>query len=212
MKIKNYILKKENIKNKKKNFNETYGRLYKYNIIETIHKYQLQKIIIYNYYLISKIEKFQNSLTEVHRFLLEKYFAKFCQINQEDTEILFFKNIIIISLFDISKIRNYDFINKVNDIIDKHTKFSYFENITNYQKIKKYLFSWNGPYSDLDTFYNNSNNIKFKIYYFLSQEMICPLIKPIINIKTYNINENKFSPEQIFSDKKNYYSINLNIL
>ena len=41
--------------------------------------------------------------------------------------------------------------------------------------------------------------------------MICPLITPIIDIKTYNSDENKFSPEQIFSDKKNYYSINLNI-
>ena len=37
------------------------------------------------------------------------------------------------------------------------------------------------------------------------------LIIPIIDIKTYNSDENKFSPEQIFSDKKNYYSINLNI-
>jgi len=41
--------------------------------------------------------------------------------------------------------------------------------------------------------------------------MICPLIKPIINIKTYNSNEKKFSLEQIFNDKENYYSINLNI-
>ncbi len=41
--------------------------------------------------------------------------------------------------------------------------------------------------------------------------MIYPLIKPIIDLKTYNTNEEKFSPEQIFNDKENYYSINLNI-
>jgi len=67
----------------------------------------------------------------MHKFLLGKYFAKFCLINQEYTENLFFKNIIMLFLFYISKIRNYEFIIKVNDIIDKHTKFSYFEKITN---------------------------------------------------------------------------------
>ena len=105
-------------------------------------------------------------------------------------------------LLNISEIRNYEFIIKVNDIIDKHTKFSYFENITNYKQIKKYLFSWNGPYSDLDIFYKNSNNLKFKIYYFLSKEMICPLIKPIIDIKTYNTNEKKFLQNKYLMKKK----------
>jgi hypothetical protein len=127
------------------------------------------------------------------------------------SEYSYFKDFIIPFLFDTTETKNEDLVKKVNNIIDKHIKFSYFENITNYKKIKQNLFSWNSPYSDLDIFYKNSNNLKFKIYYFLSQEMIYPLIKPIIDLKTYNTNEEKFSPEQIFNDKENYYSINLNI-
>ena len=86
---------------------------------------------------------------------------------------------------------------KLVEIINKQIQFNYFENIKTFKKIKRNLFSWNNPYSDIDSFYN-STNIKFKIYYYLTKEMVCPLLKPIIDLNTYNTKLNKFNIILIF--------------
>ena len=40
--------------------------------------------------------------------------------------------------------------------------------------------------------------------------MVCPLLKPIIDLNTYNTKLNKFNPKTIFKDEGNYYSVDLN--
>ena len=105
-------------------------------------------------------------------------------------------------------------INKIKELKERNDYFNYLENRKRYKKIKRNLFSWNNPYSDFDTFYKkNTNNLKFKIYYFLSKEMILPLLKPILNLNSYIPKLQKFDYKNIFYESNNIeklYTVDLN--
>ena len=83
----------------------------------------------------------------------------------------------------------------------------------NYRKIKKRLYSWNNPYSDLDVFYKNKNTeeerenkdeiyLKFKISNYLSNDMTRKFIVPILDIDYY------MPRFQIFNYKENLFNMN----
>ena len=82
-----------------------------------------------------------------------------------------------------------------------------------YRKLKKRLYSWNNPYSNIDVFYKNKNRgneekkdekyLKYKINNYLSNDMTRKLITPILDIDYYmptfqifNYKENLFRKEE----------------
>jgi hypothetical protein len=119
---------------------------------------------------------------------------------------------------NIHNIEKYQSLNnfsqKINNILNKKTEdddesnFEYFENRKRYKKIKEKLFSFNGPYSDINVFYNEKH-LKYKITHFLTKEMVSPFLKPVLDMNLYKPDINKF--KTIFnSNSDNYYSIDLN--
>ena len=119
---------------------------------------------------------------------------------------------------NIHNIEKYQSLNnfsqKINNILNKKTEdddesnFEYFENRKRYKKIKEKLFSFNGPYSDVNVFYNEKH-LKYKITHFLTKEMVSPFLKPVLDMNLYKPDINKF--KTIFnSNSDNYYSIDLN--
>ena len=87
-----------------------------------------------------------------------------------------------------------------------------------YKQIKKKLFSFNGPYSDLSYFYNNINNDNsqnynkkiYKISNHLTSEFSQPLIVPILDFKFYLQNDKKDIYLNIFNfDYQEFYHIDL---
>ena len=126
---------------------------------------------------------------------------------------------ILSSFYSSIEIKNYHtlyrFTQKIDDILkkkkiddDDESNFEYFENRKRYKKIKEKLFSFNGPYSDINVFYNEKN-LKYKITHFLTKEMVCPFLKPVLDMNLYKPNINKY--KTIFNSKsENYYSIDLN--
>ena len=99
----------------------------------------------------------------------------------------------------------------------------------NYRKIKKKLYSWNNSYSNLNAFYNITNNnkssekktiykLKYKISNFLSKDLTRKLIVPIMDFDYYMPNFTNFNyKNQLFqkNEDKNIdefiYKIDLKI-
>ena len=92
----------------------------------------------------------------------------------------------------------------IKSLFNKKDDFSYYENRKRYKKIKKKLFSFNGSYSNLDVFYNNNENkdFKYKIVHFLTKEMVCPFLKPILDMNLYKPKIKKF--DSIFREDVSY--------
>ena len=67
------------------------------------------------------------------------------------------------------------------------TIFRKFSIEKNYRKIKKSLFSWNNSYSNHKLFYTEEGKktLKYKILNHYSDEMIQPILVPILNINSY---------------------------
>ena len=109
----------------------------------------------------------------------------------------------------------YLFTQRINNILNKEkiddddeNNIEYFKNRKRYKKIKEKLFSFNGPYSDINVFYKEKN-LKYKITHFLTKEMVCPFLKPVLDINLYKPDLKKF--KTIFnSNSENYYLIDLN--
>ena len=86
-----------------------------------------------------------------------------------------------------------------------------------YKKIKKKLFSFNGPYSDPEYFYNNYNeksNTKKLIYKesnHLTREYSQPLLVPILDYNFY-LPENNIGYTIFDENHKNFYQIDLSFL
>ena len=120
------------------------------------------------------------------------------------------------------KIKNYKIKYELNSIYD-----SYNENKKrkNYRKIKKYLYSWNNSYSNLNAFYGIHNKtdeykinykLKYKISNFLSKDLSRKLLTPIIDIDYYMLNFRDFDYKtKLFENKKSknemIYNLDLNI-
>ncbi len=195
-----YLLrKKENVT--ENNFDETYGNLMNNKIeISTTFTNEnilmLKKIIIYNNLNINKNKSFDSQLIQIIKFLIGKY-QDFLKKKHYKSVNEYCQHLIFLLLFIIGEENKNKTKKELEEIINKQIQFNYFENIKTFKKIKRNLFSWNNPYSDIDIFYN-STNIKFKIYYYLTKEIVCHLLKPIIDLITYNTKLNKFNIILIF--------------
>ena len=151
-------------------------------------------------------------LAELNNFfsILYLFIEKFTK-NQIKILSSFYSNI-----QNIKKYKSlYLFTQRINNILNKEkidedneNNFAYFENRKRYKKIKEKLFSFNGPYSDINVFYKEKN-LKYKITHFLTKEMVCPFLKPVLDMNLYKPDLKKF--KTIFnSNSENYYLIDLN--
>ena len=90
--------------------------------------------------------------------------------------------------------------------------------IKNYRKIKKYLYSFNNSFSNLDVFYtkNSKYHLPYKIYNYLSKDNTHKLIVPILDFDYYLPHFRKFKVKDRKLFKKDLinklYKINLKIL
>ena len=81
------------------------------------------------------------------------------------------------------------------------------------RKVKKELFTWNNTYSDFDTFYRYyKKNLKYKLLYHLTKDLINPIITPILDFEYYIPSFSKYNKEKIFQENSlNFYNIDLKI-
>ena len=81
-----------------------------------------------------------------------------------------------------------------------------------YLKVKKDLFSWNGFYSDLKTFINPNQQLKFKLSNHLTKDFSLQIMKPILDFDNYYPYFEKYNIKNIFRDDfDKVYKINLKI-
>ena len=83
----------------------------------------------------------------------------------------------------------------------------------NLRKVKKELFTWNNTYSDFDIFYlYHKKNLKYKLLYHLTKDLINPILTPILDFEYYFPTFSKYNKENIFQEEyRNYYNIDLKI-
>ena len=67
-----------------------------------------------------------------------------------------------------------------------------------YKKIKKYLFSWRGMWSDRDLFYNNVHTLKVRILNHYTKTFSRPCLIPILDLDYYLPNFTSFKKETLF--------------
>ena len=93
-----------------------------------------------------------------------------------------------------------------NDSIKNAKKMKKF-----YIKQKKRLFSWNGLWSNRKLFYedNNINPIKYKIKNHYTENLMRPLLSPILDINYYLPKFTHFNKENLFNNKSNNNAQNL---
>ena len=90
--------------------------------------------------------------------------------------------------------------------------------IKNYRKIKKYLYSYNNSYSNLEAFYSDSKKyfIPYKISNYLSNDQTRKLLMPVLDFYYYVPNFRKFKAINETMFKKDIankiYKINLKII
>ena len=90
--------------------------------------------------------------------------------------------------------------------------------IKKYRKIKKYLYSYNNSFSNLEAFYSNNKNyfIPYKISNYLSTDQTRKLLVPVLDFYYYLPNFRKFKSVKEKMFKKNIsnkiYKINLKII
>ena len=120
-----------------------------------------------------------------------------------------YKNLLI-------KINNLKLDENNNKLIEE-TKDEIFK-IKNYRKIKKYLYSFNNSFSNLNVFYGNNKNLflTYKITNYLSNDKTRKLIIPVLDFDYYLPNFRKFKNINGKMFKKNIsdkiYKIDLRII
>ena len=95
---------------------------------------------------------------------------------------------------------------------DNYLNLSFFNekiNRNKYKKIKKELFSWRGSWSNKELFYDNPKFLKLKIKNHYSEELIRPILEPILDINYYFCDFQLFDKKKIF--KKNNYEYNIHL-
>ena len=84
-----------------------------------------------------------------------------------------------------------------------------------YKSLKKKLFMFNGPWSNLDIFYKDKKRLKYKIFNHYSKSLLKPFLKPILDINYYAPKFSQFDPNKLFNEndieKQKYKSISLDI-
>ena len=72
-----------------------------------------------------------------------------------------------------------------------------------YKKFKKSSFSWNGYWSDRNLFFENTEELKFKVMNHLTKTLMKPVLEPILDISYYLPAFSEFNPETLFNPLKN---------
>ena len=89
---------------------------------------------------------------------------------------------------------------------------SFKRRINKYKELKRKMFSWKGLWSDKVLFFDNPNKLKLKVKNHLTQEMIKPILVPILDIDYYLPEYSKFQKDKLFNVKNEYkYKINMDI-
>ena len=121
-------------------------------------------------------------------------------------------------IYDIKKeVKNFYLERKKNfnkEYLKNKNKEDYIREVKNYKiyrKYKKYLFSYNAPYSDLNIFYTKEGKkkLKYKVSNHLTKEFSRPLIIPILNINHYL--PIQFKSSFFKDDINNVYKINTHL-
>ena len=106
---------------------------------------------------------------------------------------------------------------KVDFLKEEYTQYlnlSFFNekiNRNKYKKIKKELFSWRGSWSNKQLFFDNPQNLKLKVKNHYSQELIRPILEPILDINYYFCDFQYFDKKKIFKKNTYEYIIHLDI-
>ena len=165
------------------------------------------------------------------KYLNEKIFVKFKNINKNNTdinpdinyELQFFYNINedngkIYKKLNLEKNRMTKVINNLipffENQIKKYSNTSFIQekkrrNI--YKSNKKRLFSWKGFWSERYIFYKHPEYLKFKIKNHLTKEMTKILLTPILDIEYYMPQFSKFNAKNLFNEGDYKYKVNLDI-
>ena len=81
-----------------------------------------------------------------------------------------------------------------------------------YKELKRKMFSWKGLWSDKVLFFEHPEKLKLKVKNHLTQEMIKPILVPILDINYYLPEYSKFQKDKLFNVKNEYkYKINMDI-
>ena len=84
-----------------------------------------------------------------------------------------------------------------------------------YKSLKKKLFMFNGPWSNLDLFYNDKSSLKYKILNHNTKCFMKPFLYPIIDLEYYMPKFSKFDSSKLFNnselEKPKYKKIDLDI-
>ena len=94
-----------------------------------------------------------------------------------------------------------------NNSLEKNKKI---KNI--YKKFKKRSFSWNGFWSDRTLFFENTENIKFKVMNHLTNTLMKPVLEPILDISYYLPAFSGFNPSTLFNPVKNVKKSNFKLI
>ena len=77
--------------------------------------------------------------------------------------------------------------------------------------MKKRLFSWRGFWSDRYLFFKHPEYLKIKVKNHFTQDMIKPLLSPVLDINYYMPKFSKFDKNKLFNNNNYDYNINLDI-
>ena len=182
-------------------------------------------------YLIDYIKEFNNqkekpSLNNAILDFFKNESPNFIIENENDIELLCNKilneNITSIKhkIDSENKIINNDLYQLCNELFEDPIYIELLNLNRTYKKIKKQLFSFNGPYSNFEVFYNdNKNNIKnnnnqykkllYKESTHLTSEFSQPLLVPILDHESYILKDKSFNKKTIFNNINDFYQIDL---
>ena len=156
-----------------------------------------------------RIEAIYNTILEKYKKLENKIsenFKKIINKNTNDELINKEKNAVFSEVKKL--IPNY--IEKLK----KYSNNTYFiEKLrrNKYKKSKMQLFSWRGFWSNKYLFFTHPEYLKLKVKNHYTQEMIKPILTPVLDINYYLPNFKSFEKEKLFNKKNYKYSINLDI-
>ncbi len=183
-------------------------------------------------YLIDYIKQF-NNINNIEKPSLNNAFFDFFEIknqnliieNEKDIELLCNKilneNITSIKyqIDSENKIIKNDLFQLCYELFEDPIYIELLNLNNTYRKIKKQLFSFNGPYSNFEVFYNdnknnnNTDNNNKKLLYkessHLTSEFTQPLLVPILDYESYILKDTNFTIDKMFNNINDFYKIDL---
>ena len=148
---------------------------------------------------------------------IKKKMKLLLKANQEDKKINIKKAINNRYKKLLIKINYLQLSNKNKDKLIEESRNEIFK-IKNYRKIKKYLYSYNNSYSNLESFYNRDKKyiLIYRISNYISHDNTRKLIEPILDFEYYLPNFRKFNSidGKLFKENivNKLYKVNLRII